>query len=122
MPATWKRPVAVVEHDVVDGRLQQVGGPLAGRVDQLGRWRSATAAPPSCTERDPTVSPPERTTSVSPWTHLDLVDRHAGAVGHDHRPRGVVALAVRRRAAAHPEPAAVEQLDGAELGARARRR
>ena len=75
------------------------------------------AAPPSCTDREPTVSPPERTSVGVAVDHLDLVDRHAGAVGHEHRPRGLVALAVGRGAAAHPQPAAVEQLDRAELGA-----
>ena len=33
----------------------------------FGASAHAIAEPPSCTERDPTVSPPERTWSVSPW-------------------------------------------------------
>ena len=44
-----------------------------------------------------------------------MLDRHAGALGHHHGPRRVVPLPERRRAAAHAQPPALEQLDRSEL-------
>ena len=57
-----------VEHHVFDGGLEQVGCPF----DEQRRRASPAAItidePATCTERDPTVSPPDGTSSVSPWT------------------------------------------------------
>ena len=79
---------------------------------------ASIAAPPICTERDPTVRPPRAHLVGVAVHHLDVVDRHAGALGHHHRPRRVVSLTERRRTAAHADAPSVEQLDRAELAAR----
>ena len=105
VPATWKRPRVGVEHDVVGRRLEQVGGPLAGERRRSLPVALAIAAPPICTEREPPVRPPDAHQVGVAVDDLDVVDRHARAVGHDHRPGGVVALAERRRTAAHAHAA-----------------
>ena len=69
----------------------------------------STAAPPCCSEREPIVPPPAGTRSVSPHTSSIAVDRDAGLVAGDHRPRRVVALAVRRRAGVDDGAAVVER-------------
>ncbi len=48
---------------------------------------------------------------------LDAVHRQTGAIGHEHRPGRVVALAVRRGAGLHEHGSVAAQLDGAVLAA-----
>ena len=55
-----------VEHDVVDVGLEQLGGQLPGLVDELAEAVGSTE-PAICTEREPPVTLPLGTRSVSPW-------------------------------------------------------
>ncbi|CAB4899311.1 unannotated protein [freshwater metagenome] len=89
-----------VEHDVVDVRLEQIGGETTRSIDErlggdlhcrttdLQRPRSAGAT----TARD------EVGVAVD---EPNVFHRDAGEVARDHRPRGGVALTVRRRSGAH---------------------
>ena len=112
---------AVVQHDVADVRLEAVRSPLPGGVDELGGRRGEGGAGELHRPR-PDGQPAGGNGIGVAVDDLDLVDRHAGGVGHDHRPRRVVALPVRRRPAADQQATAVDELDCSELRARQRRR
>ena len=109
-----------VEHDVVDTRLEQLGGQLPGRLDDhaggllgrdaadLGRLRAERAGAPLHLVR----------------VSLDDAHRLDGQpepVGDDHRERRLVPLAVRERAGAEDRLALRRDLDGPELGLHERR-
>ena len=47
--------------------LEQLRGQLAGALED-GVSRATTALPPSCSDREPPVPPPLRTSAVSDWT------------------------------------------------------
>ena len=104
-----------VENDVGGVRLQPLGSPLAGGVDESGGGPGDRGA-----------GELHRTRSDGQATGLDEVgvavhdpdplQRHSGGVGDDHRPRRVVALPVRRRPARHDEPAVVGELDRRQFG------
>ena len=103
VPATWKRARGPVEHDVVER------WPRAGRPPGAGPRRPARpAAPPRAapaiwTRAGAAGDPAAGTTSVSPWTTSMRSMRDAGPVADEHRPGGVVALAVGRRAGHDPQ-------------------
>ena len=106
----------VAQHQVVGIGLEQVGGGLPGEVVELaggvvdgraGHLHRAGAAGHRPGGDDVGVAEHD----------LDLVDGHAEAVGHEHGPGRLVALAVGGRARLGEEGAVGAQLDGSELGA-----
>ena len=99
---------AVLEHDVADVRLEAVCRPLAGRVDELGGRRGEGGAGELHRARPDGQAAGGNRIGVA-VDDLDAVDRHAGGVGDDHRPRRLMALPVRRRPAADQQAAAVER-------------
>ena len=73
-PACRRRgsaPVVLVEHDVGDVGLEQLGGERLGPGRPARSPPACTAAPPCCSERDPIVPPPTGTRSVSPQHDVD---------------------------------------------------
>ena len=74
-----------------------------------------TALPAICNERDPIVPEPRGTTAVSDWMSRTLLHRDAEQLVHDHRERGAVTLAVRRRADGDVDTAVGRDLDLAVL-------
>ena len=75
----------------------------------------STADPPSCSDRDPPVPPPLRTSVGVDCDEPDPVDGDPGLVADDHRERRLVTLAVRRRAGHHRGRAVVVHLHRAVL-------
>ena len=76
---------------------------------------AATALPPSCSDREPPVPPPRGHRAGVGLHVADLLDRDAEPVGHDHRERRGVALAVRGRPGHHRGRAVRLDPDAAEL-------
>ena len=83
--------------------------------------RSSTDDPPACSERDPHVPAPRRTTPVSLCTTRTDVNGTPSTDGRDLGERGLVSLAVRRRAGVHRDRAVGRHLDRAEFLAHERR-
>ncbi len=117
VPTTWKRPVRLVELDVVRVGLEQVGGQLRGLLHHL--LGGLVDGHPAGLERlgPEGAHAPGHQVGVA-VDDLDVLDRDAQLVGHQHRPGRHVALAVRRGAGADPGPAVGQDLDRAELAAR----
>ena len=115
VPATWNTPGLGVEHDVVDWRPRAAAPPAGGPRRSTSWWRPRSPCPPSCTERDPTVSPPLRISSVSPCsTSMRSIGTPVRS-DDDHRPCRDVALPVGGRAGAHQQAAVGLELDRAVL-------
>ncbi len=91
-----ERPVEELE--VVLVGLQLVGGDRAGLVDDLVEGLVDGDAADGQRAR-PVGVEPDRADGGVGVEHLDVVDRDAELVGHQHRPRRLVALAVGRGAA-----------------------
>ena len=90
-------PDGGVEHDVGDIGFEPVGGDPAGDVDELGGGgvdRGATDLQRPGAQR---AAAGRHDVGVAPHD-ADRLDRQAGVLGGDHRPRRLVALAVRGRA------------------------
>ena len=88
---------AAAELEVLLGRLHLVGGDRAGLVDHLVERHVDGDAADGQRARAVGVEP-ERADRGVGVQHLDVVGVDAEPVGHDHRPGGLVALAVRRGA------------------------
>ena len=52
-PTTWKPPAAGVEHDVVDARLEVLGGELPGALDDHVAPPRRAATPPIWVDFEP---------------------------------------------------------------------
>ena len=105
---------AGVEHDVGDVRLEQLGRPLAGGLDEQGRRpgdRGAAELDGAGPDRE-SAGPDEVGVAMD---DMDPLQRDARAVGDDHRPRRVVALSERCRSAAHEQVAVIGELHGGFL-------
>ena len=106
-----------VEHDVVSCALEHIGGALTSEVDERARRGVDRRAADLHRARSDGEAAALHLVGVAVHD-LDVVDRHPRALGHHHRPSGVVSLTERRRTAAHADAPSVEQLDSAEFAAR----
>ena len=114
LPAT--RNDAVGELEVVLAHLQLVGGERPGLVDHLVGGHHDGRAAHRQRPRPVGVHAGRRDGGVA-VQHLDVVGAHAELVGDQHRPRGLVALAVGRGAGDHLHGAGGQHPHGGGLPA-----
>ena len=98
---------SAVEHDVADVGLEAVRRSLTGGVDEVGGRRGEGGTGELHRPRPDGQAAGRDGIGVA-VDDLDAVERHPGGVGDDHRPRGLMALPVRRRPAADQQAAIVD--------------
>ena len=116
VPATWNRPVAVSSTTSAGSASSSSAAsePRPASTSASVAWW--TAAPPTCSEREPKVPVALGHQVGVARDHLDVVERDAGQVAGDHGPRRAVPLAVGRRAREDDGPTVGAHLDLGELG------